>query len=236
MPVWVGLALAALVGALLWQGARWFATASPRDLAYGLRAGLAGFATLAGTGLLLTGRIGMAVALAGAVVTAVRATRARGRGADPLPGAGDAASEIETTYLSMRLDRASGSIDGEVRTGALRGRRLRDLGEGQLVGLLETVGRDDPPSVPLLEAYLDRRYPEWRDAAGSGQAPAGGTGAMDEPTACSILGVGPGAGAEEIKAAHRRLMAKLHPDHGGSDYLAAQINRAKETLLRGARR
>ena len=91
--------------------------------------------------------------------------------------------------------------------------------------------------MPLLETYLDRREPDWRAHAagqgtdGAGQQ-AGAGGAMDEATACSILGLSPGASADEIKAAHRRLMTKLHPDHGGSSYLAAQLNQAKDFLLR----
>jgi DnaJ-domain-containing protein 1 len=88
----------------------------------------------------------------------------------------------------------------------------------------------------LLETYLDRRQSDWRAHAAGEQAGASGqhrgaAGAMDEATACSILGLSPGASADEVKAAHRRLMTKLHPDHGGSSYLAAQLNQAKDLLL-----
>jgi hypothetical protein len=96
--------------------------------------------------------------------------------------------------------------------------------------------------VPLLETYLDRRQPDWRAHVAGGAEPgdehaggAGSAGVMDEATAWSILGLAPGATADEIKAAHRRLMTKLHPDHGGSSYLAAQLNQAKDYLLRRRR-
>ena len=113
-------------------------------------------------------------------------------------------------------------------------------------GAFETCGattrRDDPPSVDLLEAYLDRRDPDWRRRAG-GERPLGGAGpgpasagAMDEATALEILGLAAGATAAEVKAAHRRLMARLHPDQGGSTYLASQINQAKDLLLGRGRR
>ena len=86
----------------------------------------------------------------------------------------------------------------------------------------------------MLEAYLDRMHGDaWRDAAdaagGSTPPPAGG--AMAEGEAREILGVGPEATREEIVDAHRRLMQKVHPDRGGSTYLAAMINQAKQMLL-----
>jgi hypothetical protein len=143
---------------------------------------------------------------------------------------------VTTDTLRMELDHRTGELDGEVLSGRYGGRSLASLGLSDLLELLAECQREDPRSVALLETYLDRRAPDWRSHvagdAGGGQAnDAAGTGAMDEATACSILGLAPGASADEIKAAHRRLMTKLHPDHGGSSYLAAQLNQAKDYLL-----
>jgi DnaJ-domain-containing protein 1 len=86
-------------------------------------------------------------------------------------------------------------------------------------------------------AYLDRRDPGWREnsqtdaTTGSGRR-GWSTGKMTEEEAYQILGVQPGASAKDIGLAHRSLMKKLHPDQGGSTYLAARVNEAKDVLLR----
>jgi DnaJ-domain-containing protein 1 len=138
-------------------------------------------------------------------------------------------------------------MDGTVREGPFAGRRLSELTLEQLLRMLELYQDTDQRSASVLIAYMDREHGEdWRDAAnaganagassgassGSGRAAGGGIGhAMNRDEALSILGLAPGADAAAIRAAHRRLMQKLHPDRGGSDYLAAQINAAKALLL-----
>ena len=232
---YAALGLAAL--ALLLLAARWFASMPARDVAQAIRAFVAAFSAFASTGLLLTGRLGLAIVTLGATAMAIHSILASRRGADPLdernarPGSG-----IETALLSMRLDHATGEVDGRVRTGSFAGRDLSGLTLSDLLSLLETARIEDPASVPLLEAYLDRRTPDWRHHAQA--RAAGGTadpGVMDERTALEILALQPGASEAEIKAAHRRLMARLHPDHGGSSYLASQLNRARDFLLQQRR-
>ena len=150
---------------------------------------------------------------------------------------GGRSSEVTTDTLRMQLDHATGELQGEVLRGPFAGRVLDSLGLSDLLDLLAHCQREDPRSVPLLETYLDRRQGDWRTHAGAGAEAGqdGGSaapGGMDEATALSVLDLEPGASEAEIKAAHRRLMNRLHPDHGGSGYLAAQLNQAKDFLLR----
>lgn len=164
-------------------------------------------------------------------------------GAGPAGAAGGSASgpaqvsEIRTRFLSMRLEHGSGAMDGEVLDGPFAGRRLSDLGLDELLRMLELYREQDGQSAAVLEAYLDREHgPDWRDREGAGGGAAGASaskgGALSESEAWALLGLEPGADETAIRAAHRRLMQKLHPDRGGSDYLAAKINEAKRVLLR----
>jgi hypothetical protein len=236
-----------LIGILVLVGlgllARRFVNANPAQLAQGLRAFVAAFSALASTGLLFAGRFGLALITIGATIMAIRALRRAPAGSfGGFGGSGTGSrphsSEVTTDTLQMQLDHATGDLDGEVLQGRFAGRSLASLGLGELLHLIADCQRDDPRSVALLETYLDRRQPDWRDHAAGGaqgrdRGGASAAGAMDEATAWSILGLSPGASDAEIKAAHRRLMTKLHPDHGGSGYLAAQLNQAKDLLLRG---
>lgn len=152
------------------------------------------------------------------------------------PGTGPRTSRIRTRYLDMTLDHASGRMDGSVLEGPFAGRCLSDLELVQLLRMLELYQDSDKQSAALLTAWLDREHGEsWRDAfangGGRGSGGAARTGALSREEAFAVLGLEPGADAAQIRAAHRRLMQKLHPDRGGSDFLAAQINAAKRVLL-----
>jgi len=237
---WFGFLSLVAVLTLAVVAIRFFAAASPHDLAQALRAFVATFAALLGSGLVYAGRFGFAVAALGATAYAVRAFRKGRRPPDPFETAEtrDAGHDddptVRTATLEMRLDPTTGTLDGEIRRGRFRGRRLSSLPLAALTTLLDEVRRDDPESEPLLEAFLDRRHAGWRadaETESEGNAADDPGLAMTERRALEILGLEPGAGEEDVKAAHRRLMAHVHPDRGGSTYLAAQLDAARAYLL-----
>jgi hypothetical protein len=153
--------------------------------------------------------------------------------------AGGQTSTVATAFLRMTLDHDTSRMEGTILRGQFAGMRLDELGPAELLALLRECRAEDEEGARLLEAYLDRIQPNWRDElAGGGAAGTGGTGGakpaggdMTVDEAYAILGLSPGADAGAIREAHRRLMVKLHPDHGGSDYLATKINRARDLLL-----
>lgn len=150
-------------------------------------------------------------------------------------------SHVSSDVLEMSLDHDSGTMSGKIVKGPMAGRDLGDLGENEFLELLRYCRAHDEDSARLLETYLDRRFGDsWRadDEPGTdGEGPhdrgnSGNAGApLTESEALDILGLKAGASREEIIQAHRRMMQKLHPDRGGSNYLAARINEAKEQLL-----
>ena len=146
---------------------------------------------------------------------------------------GGQTSSVQSRYIRMTLAHDSGDINGEVLEGQFKGRSLKQLSLEELLQLLHEC-QDDEESVALLQAYLDRVYAdEWRQQAGvhRQQQESSGSGEMSRDEALQILGLTSDASEEDIIEAHRRLMQKLHPDRGGSAYLAAKINLAKDTLL-----
>ncbi len=141
-------------------------------------------------------------------------------------------SKVRSAWLEMQLEHDSGAMHGTVLQGTHAGADLDSL---DLPAVKALVGDVDEESRALLLAYLDRRDPGWRedaqgDTATGRRRPA--SGKMTEEEAYQILGLQPGASAEDVGRAHRSLMKKLHPDQGGSTYLAARVNEAKDVLLR----
>ena len=171
---------------------------------------------------------------------AIRSMQKNARG----PSSGQA-SEIDTRFLRMSLDHDTGDMDGTVREGAFSGRTLLDMKLGELIELWRLCAVEDEQSRSVLESYLDRNHPDWRDVAGgdaqNAQGQAGGESAggaspwtqtgMDAAEAREVLGVDENASDADIEAAYRREMKRAHPDQGGSDWMAAKVNQAKETLL-----
>ncbi len=232
----------------------WLLKEDPKRVAAALRRSalwaVAGLALL----LVVTGRIPWLLGLIGAAVPVVarllsllryvplfsqlyshyQNARSAGAAAGRAGGAtAGAASHVRSKYLHMTLNHDSGDMDGEVLQGDLQGRRLSQLGIQDLLELLRAYQADDGDSAALLQAYLDRYHGGWEQRGEQGQqrSETGRASAMNRDEAGQILGVKPDATPEEIISAHRRLMQKLHPDRGGSDYLAAKINQAKDLLL-----
>ena len=138
-----------------------------------------------------------------------------------------AANSVETAFLSMTLHHDSGRMTGSVKAGQFAGRDLATLTLAELLALLQECQAADADSVALLEAWLDRAHPDWR----AEPAAEPRSGAMTRAEALEILGLAEGADEDAIRAAHRRLMRSAHPDQGGSAWLAARINAARDLLL-----
>ncbi len=229
----IGLILLFLLLSAIKQFARMDAAAAARLVRHG--GGVLGFI---GAGLLLLrGRIGIAAALAGMAAnfagwrqTTAGWTSARGPGAS---GRAGQASTARSAMIEMRLDHRSGVMAGTVLAGAFSGRALGSMSRPDLLALWAELARDDPDGAKLLETYLDRRFAGWRetDQGQRERGRSGGGGAMTRGEAYEILGLPEGAGVAEIIRAHRALMKKFHPDHGGSTALAARVNQAKDVLM-----
>jgi len=212
-----------------------FTKVNPRAAAVVLKTG-GGLGALAIAGVLgLRGRLDVAIplGLTGLGLLGWLPWSIPGIGARTQKSAGQV-SRVRSAFLEMELEHDTGAMRGRILVGPHEGASLDSLDVATLTGLLAEI---DEESRALLMAYLDRRQPSWREHAQADAAAGGGRtawrgGKMTEEEAYQILGVQPGASAEEIGRAHRALMKKLHPDQGGSTYLAARVNEAKEVLLR----
>ncbi|HWG05548.1 MAG TPA: DnaJ domain-containing protein [Beijerinckiaceae bacterium] len=235
------LLLALLVLWALLYGVRLFARANPAVLAKAVKRG-GGTLSLIGAGfLLLRGRIDIALGLGGLGVWLLGWASGPGFRGFRWPGSSagkSRVSRVRSAMIEMQLDHGSGVMEGIVLSGTLQGQQLAALTRPQCEALYQTCLSDDPEGARLLEAYLDRRFAGWRATRQSNQdtGAAGGMGkrasTMSEDQAYEILGLQRSASREDITQAHRALMKKLHPDHGGSTVLAAQVNEAKDVLMR----
>lgn len=222
----IGLVLLAIV-ILVVHG---FTGPNSARLARHLRLAAGGALLLAAAALMTRGAAVAAIPIA--VLGIYLMSGASLSGATPTPGQ---TSQVKTDYLEMQLDHETGEIRGRVIKGIFEGRRIERLKPAELALLWQDVRVDDPASAQLIEVYLDRVHPTWRDDIERGEKEMKGPdGRMTKQEAYEILGLKPGVGVEEIRRAHKELMLKLHPDRGGSTYLAAKINEAKTVLLGGS--
>jgi hypothetical protein len=220
---------------VLLYGVKQFSRLSPPAAARLVRQGGGALGLLGALILLLRGSIVLASLLASAALGFAGWRNAANLGAlfrGPQSKKGSAA---RSAMIEMRLDHATGQMSGWVLAGPMEGQSLDMLSRPACLELYATCLRDDPDGARLLETYLDRRFAGWREAAkgeGDARRAQSSAGVMSEKEAYETLGLAQGASPEEITRAHRALMKKLHPDHGGATSLAARVNQAKDILLR----
>jgi len=222
-----------------------FTRADPKALVKGLRYLGASALVLAGAFFLVRGIVPAAVLLGSMAYGVFTGGRMWPGGWPywhfPHPGGGPRTQSGQTTHVAtdwveMELEHDTGDMRGRVLKGEFAGRSLHRLTDDDALRFYAEAGAADPETARLLEAYLDRRLGEgWRakgeEKTSSSQQRPRSSSAMTREEAYRVLGLSAGATEMEIRAAHRRLMLNLHPDRGGTDYLAAKINEAKDVLL-----
>ena len=219
---------------ILFLLARAFTAADPHSLVRTIRYGIGGVLVAIGLVLILAERWGLGFIVAAAGLSAIATGRIGPLDLGGVRRSPGSISTVRSDWFEMRLDHDSGTMTGRVLRGEHAGQSLDDLDNATVLKLSEEIaGQGD--SAALLEAYLDRRMPGWREnVEPDGNTRSGGApdaGPMTDQQAYEILGLLPGATEAEIRAAHRRLMKAVHPDQGGSTFLAAKINQAKDWLL-----
>jgi hypothetical protein len=233
MPA-VLLALAVL--AALGLGFFWFLRANPSSVARTLRPLLAGLAVIGVGGLLIFGvrllpeLLPVLLPLIGVLaIPLIRRWVNRQPSGGGFSQPGGQRTYVNTAFINAWLEHGTGDIGGRVLQGRFAGRSLETMTEAELRELHGDCASDSD-SLKVLESYLERRLgADWRQAQ---QAPPRGPRTdMTRQEALAILGLQEGATDEEIRAAHRRLIVRMHPDAGGSAELAARINGAKDVLL-----
>ncbi len=246
MP-WLVLGFCLLVAVVLL--ARWFVGANPAQIIKFVKYGSVTLLALIAAFFAVTGRLAYAAPAGIGALMLLSNWRRRAGGfggpglragqgwpfstrAAPSPGQ---TSEVAAEWVRMELDHDTGEMAGVVLKGRFQGSELQGLSFEQLVELLAECQAADEQSAALIATFLERTHGEdWQQRAaelGAGAAGPGGNAKMTVEEAYSVLGLAPGASDEEIRESHRHLMKKLHPDQGGSTYLASKINEAKDLLL-----
>jgi DnaJ domain len=210
---------------------RGFTLANPNAMARGIRTSAGVAALLGATILLVRGLAGYAMSLAALGTWLLWGGGLPWGLSGPAQKSPGQSSRVVTDHLEVELDHDTGRIRGRVLKGFFSGRDLESLAPVEMAQLWQDCRFADPQSAQILEAYLDRVHPSWREdmARNEGERTVGGN--MTREQALDILGLGPGASDDDIRRVHRELMMKLHPDRGGSTFLAAKINEAKDVLL-----
>lgn len=201
-----------------------------------LRYLVAGLAGLAAVGLMFARRFDIAIFVGVAAVSILRTGRLGPITLDdPTASSEGSISRVKSRYFAMQLDHDTGTVEGRVLAGRFAGADLMELDEDDTRFLITEI-EGDTDSLSLLESWLDANRAGWREYfAGEYQSdepayrPSGNDAIAD---AYAVLGLKPGASEDEIRTAHRELMKAVHPDHGGSSYLASKINEARDTLLK----
>ncbi|ARN82954.1 DnaJ domain-containing protein [Methylocystis bryophila] len=232
----MSIILGVLVATLAYLLLRAYAQASPRALAKTIRFGGGTLCALVGGLLVLRGVIAPGLAILGLGLWLIDFSALTAKGFRSARRGGGV-SRVRTAIVEMELDRTNGAIRGTVLAGPQEGMPFDQLTRSQLLSLYHFCLSNDPQGARLLEAYFDRRFAGWRQAEERGgdsrSAGARRRQSISEEEAYQILGLKKGAPASEIARAHRDLMKKLHPDHGGATDLAARVNEAKDVLMRG---
>jgi DnaJ-domain-containing protein 1 len=237
MPAFLA-GLAALL--ILVFGARLLASANPQTLAPVLRKSAGVVLLLLALFLIARGALPLAIPLAffGLALLGMKMGSLFG-GGGPFGSSNKSrgqTSEVRTDALEMMLDHDTGQMEGRCLKGQFAGSTFSSLSDEDLLVLLKELRGSDEQGAVLIEAYLDRRAQGRREgpedaARDQTRHPQGARGRMTREEAYEVLGIAKGADEDEIRAAHRKLMMKLHPDQGGSTYLAARINEAKDVLV-----
>ncbi len=229
-------ALAGLMTAvLLWWFIKSAAKADPKKVVQLAKAAGGVLALLFAGLLLLRGRLDMAALLGGAGAWLLGWAAPPGWWPDALGGRVSSPLLLKSPTLELFVDAATGAMSGRVLAGEFAGAQLDQLGMPELIRVHSACLGRDVEGRRIVEAYLDRRFPGWREHAEGDPNLRGRAdlqnGTMTQQEAHEILGLQPGAGPDDIRTAHRRLMKRLHPDQGGSTYLASRVNQAKDLLL-----